>query len=684
MGYINEDVRIHHLNAHSEEEKFLKAFLSCFYVTWGRIRKAYNSELSLYFLSPEPFLSESYGFEQEIMLVYSKYPELEARTFQAAEAFINDDPAKNRVERLSYFLVSESPNVQEWIDEYTFLNQESRLIIPFYAKDLRDNWHEDWFVRNIISNYLYTRDLFNYKLPLEKDTYFFGRSDIVKSLLDSIKRFENRGIFGLRKTGKTSLLFKIERILNSEGGFKVVYIDCKSPSIRKLRWNELLKETTTQLNSNIKKQFTETNSARMFSYAIERSDKPIVFMFDEIEYISPYAMDSHWSADFIDFWQTIWSCQSRLRKFSIIISGVNPSVVEIDTFNKVQNPLFGLVSTQYLTGLSESDTRNMLRTLGKRMGMKFDYKSLSYIFNRYGGHPLLTRMACSILNSIYISNNVQRPIPITDTDLVRSEEERDSELIFYCRHVVTELKQFYSDEYEMLELLASGRTYDFLELAQQPEYIQHLTSYGLIKKDQNKMPYITIPVVGRFVALELARSENRQTLLKLIPIELRESWLKKRVSSIISNFRDLEKLIKRDRKPSLFGPNSFSRAEEFCSIPVVSSVNDFRAFINVSNLCFVESVENYGRSIGDDRYYWTTIKQSYGGLWDSLHRIKVYRHNEDHLNLTDIVDEQLSDYLKKDLENKPPSSVDDLYYILQQCVMDGLLTGLQIEIYKFI
>jgi len=74
MGQIRAEVWEHHLNQHPEEESFLKTFLPCFYVTWGRARRAYNTELSVYFLNPENFVKEAYGFDQEVMLVYSKYP----------------------------------------------------------------------------------------------------------------------------------------------------------------------------------------------------------------------------------------------------------------------------------------------------------------------------------------------------------------------------------------------------------------------------------------------------------------------------------------------------------------------------------------------------------------------------------------------------------------------------------
>jgi len=72
MGSIRLEVREQHLSQYPDEEEMLKAFLPCFFVTWGRVRRAYNTELSVYFLNPEPFMKETFGFDQEVVLVYSK------------------------------------------------------------------------------------------------------------------------------------------------------------------------------------------------------------------------------------------------------------------------------------------------------------------------------------------------------------------------------------------------------------------------------------------------------------------------------------------------------------------------------------------------------------------------------------------------------------------------------------
>jgi hypothetical protein len=115
----------------------------------------------------------------------------------------------------------------------------------------------------------------------------------------------------------------------------------------------------------------------------------------------------------------------------------------------------------------------------------------------------------------------------------------------------------------MLELLSSGQNHDFVELAAYPEYTKHLCSYGLLTEDKFKRPTIAIPVIGRYVGLELARCEGRQTLLRVVPKEDRPLWLEKRKKSVMTDLRLLETAIKQAGTPQLFGPNSFPQADYF-------------------------------------------------------------------------------------------------------------------------
>jgi len=246
--------------------------------------------------------------------------------------------------------------------------------------------------------------------------------------------------------------------------------------------------------------------------------------------------------------------------------------------------------------------------------------------------------------------------------------------------VVSELKDFYPEEYTLLEWLAAGRTADYLEFAYYPEYIRHLKEYGLIGENIAGAPAVKLPVVAKYVALEEARREGRRTILRLIPKADRDAWLKRRINSIIDDFFELQRLITASSKPSLFGPNSFPESHRFASIEIAIDEAGFEAFINCCNRCFVEAIENYGKHQGKKNYFWEETKDSYPTLHYALHRIKIYRHQRMHIRLEPGVEAALQKFISQDLENREPRNVEELWFVLQQATLDALLNSLQVEI----
>lgn len=685
MGTIKQDILDNFLSKHPEQVDILKPFLSGFDITYAEKKEINNTVIFSYMLKPESFMCDSFGLDKEILLVYSPFSTLEARALQAANMLFKRYPYMNRIDTLNFFFVSRDSNIQSYAGIMSFSEEESRSIVPFVHDELISNVSDNWYIRKVLKRNFYDVDLFGYMLPLRDEASFFGRQQIAARYIDAIKRCENRGVFGLRKTGKTSFLFKLDRIIREQHLGFVFFYDCKSPSYRKLHWNELLGEICSniakRLRIPIRKEYDERNIIKSFRYVIKTaSDKnqKIIIMFDEIEYISfKSPLDVHWKTEFIDFWQTIWSVQSLHRNLVFILSGVNPSATEIDTVNGVQNPLFSIVQAEYLHGLTEPESRSMIRTLGRRMGMKFDVDGIRLLYDQFNGHPMLIRLACSYINRQY-SNAEDRPVTISASDIMAMQDDIDIELAYYFKHVVSEIQKFYPEEYEMFELLASGQTSDFMELSAITEYTKHLYSYGLVGKEAGKPPFVKMPVAGRYVAMELAKKEKRKTLYRIVDVEKREQWVSQRIKSIIRDLRQLETAIHSKGHFKLFGENSFPEADRFASIHAVHTETDFESFFNVCNRCFVESIENYGKSIGKNKYFWTDIKSSYPTLFKVLQKIKVYRHSRDHLTLEPKVAQLYSNYWSTD--TKDVIDPDEQRFVVQQRILEEFLSAIQVEI----
>jgi hypothetical protein len=688
VGIIKKDVESSHLSKYPDEREILSPFLNGFDVMWGNRVKAHNTEISVYFLSPLPHYKDAYGFENEILLAYTKYDAMEPRSLQAIEQVFSASPAKGRVETLNYFLVSRDDSVSDWLDAYVSSKQEARIIVSLSVSEIEKNKGDEWFLRNKLNESFFGRDLFNYSLPLVEDTYFFGRQGTSMEYYDAVRRSENKGIFGLRKTGKTSLLFKVKRLCETEKNILVYYLDCKQPHIRKSRWFELLEDIAEYISKKIENiprfDFTERKASKSFVEVVrlaKDSGVKICLMFDEVEFISFISpKDVHWKEDYLEFWQTLWSSQSQFKCLSLILAGVNSSVVEMDLVDKVQNPLFGIVPNKYLNGFTLDESRTMLRKLGKRMGIIFDIPSCDAITNWYGGHPLLMRQACSTLNA-FLSEQNSRPFSVTDQVFIGYKEQIDRELIFYSDHAISEIREFYPDEYFMFEMLAIGQELEFNELSSDTRYLKHLLSYQLIRRRADGIGFeINIPVIAQRVAHDSKTKNGRDLIYPLVAEINRKSWLKRRIDEVATDFSVLQKLTNASDKVKLFGSNSFPEGADLMGSAVVYSKSDFISFVNTLNRCFVESIERYGNDLSNKKYFWDEIKNEYSYLWPVLHRIKVYRNDADHLHLNQTTTDFLIAFLCEDFEDKKFSQIAEPYFTLQQRLLDRLLLAVQKEI----
>lgn len=657
-----------------------------FDVTWANQRVYQGTQIAVCFLRPSADLCDAYGFDYEVIFVYSKYSAVEPRTLRAVDHVFSTDPAKGRVEPMLFFLVAEAQGTPQWVASYLAEHRESRIVVPFSASEIAEPSANQWTVRNQLHQHFMMLDRFKYTLPLKEDTYFFGRTGEVGQILDLLRRSENAGIFGLRKTGKTSILLRLRRLLEGEQKHAVEIFDAQEPDVRKRNWHELLEYVANILLKRIGRErtdrFTEINATKLFretikSFLSHTNWNGLTIAFDEIEWLTPQtARDRHWDEQFLEFWQVIRSVQTDTPRFSIIVAGVNPAVAEESRFGAHQNPLFGIITPIFLRGLVDGETKELVQKIGKIMGLNFAEDAVAYLIDQYAGHPLLTRLACSNCAELAKMSGEQFPIRVSKSRLEKEKTLRDTELIFYVRHVVDELERFYPKEYGLLEQLALGDYQGFKAASPGSQSAAHLFRYGIVSNPE--YPFITYAVVRDYVALENARREGRPWRYKLVAEVERTQFLHLRLKDIAEDLRDLERLIKLHNLPLLFGPNSFPEADRLVQISVPHDQDSLGAALSILNRCLVESIERYGNSIGNRNYFWSVIKDQYVDLHQALHRVKVYRHNSHHLELLPGVEEVLRKFLELDLDDAIAGSTERYWWILQRS-LDELFQSIQRE-----
>ncbi|MEI2772480.1 MAG: ATP-binding protein [Candidatus Competibacter sp.] len=456
-----------------------------------------SSTYNYFLMKPTSAFSEMFNIEREVICVLSPYANFEPRTLDVF-AKAHEGLTELRAESICKVLISADSNVEQRIDSLLKSDPEQPIVVPFTYEELFGQY-DDYFIRNRFRKHFYSRNLFDFLSPLKSDLYFFGRSQLVHELVNRHKSGEHTGLFGLRKSGKTSIIYAVERTLGASGE-RFVSLDCESPSIHMCRWNELLEKLVHEYHSKVQSKakiqttdrYDAKNAADSFEediLKIYRSKKAqsTLFIFDEIERISPNTGSSeHWrtQSDFIYFWQTLRGFYQRNPEiFTYMLVGTNPAAVENATLVGHENPIFASIPCQYVPNFSVEQVRQMVRKLGRYVGLKFDELIYSKLADDFGGHPFLIRQACSL---IYEECKGERPITVDKALYEKSKKQFVSHSSHYLEMIIEVLREWYPDEYEMLKYLAQGDLESFHSFATESSiFTKHLVGYGLVQQSDN-------------------------------------------------------------------------------------------------------------------------------------------------------------------------------------------------------
>ena len=185
----------------------------------------------------------------------------------------------------------------------------------------------------------------------------------------------------------------------------------------------------------------------------------------------------------------------------------------------------------------------MLSRLGGYMGIHFDKQTIAELVNDFGGHPLLMRQMASYIHRKI--NNV-RPVTIKRHEYLEFKKQfyqEETGFNQYAVMILQVLQDWYSDEYEMLKLLAQGNIEEFRVFAEDPLYIKHLKSYGIIEVDNTQIGYhFRIEALQNYLASKLQYKRQPSNEVEI------ETEIQNRISAIEKSLRNM---VRRQLKSSL-------------------------------------------------------------------------------------------------------------------------------------
>ncbi|TWB43204.1 AAA domain-containing protein [Nitrospirillum pindoramense] len=466
-------------------------------------------------------MNQRFGLQQEVLILYSPQNKSDARILTAIEQISRSPDFKHRIDKVLFLLIHNG----DQNDTNTLTESDSdRVIINLTPHEILDPHRGSFFLRSKISTRFGKIDLFGMSSPIGNDQYFFGRDTLVQDIIQNCTvKNQSAGLFGLRKTGKTSVLQAILRRLEAQG-ILCDYIDCQSPGIHAARWWQALQNIVERLNSKLSERhkrsaklnldYNQANCGTRFSSDIsiilKQNPGTIVLLLDEIEWITPLLsgrLGKHWDEDFIPFWQTIRAAHQELSgRLTFAVAGVNPAAVESPSFQGMPNPIFQLAQPRYLAPFSTEDVRKMLRFFGRYSGVSFDESAINYLTTQFGGHPFLIRLAASEIWRRNYKNDPQMLTKLHKENFSSLISEINDRIHQPIKDILLSLVWWYPEEYQLLQMIASGEA-EFVKdyLQYEPQSLVRFANYGLLRPGSSDF---AIDNVRHFLRVEGEKYKN--------------------------------------------------------------------------------------------------------------------------------------------------------------------------------
>lgn len=431
-------------------------------------------------------IESGFGITRELLVFYSPHQDLQSRTFDAALREMGD--ATRSLTPDTFFMWSPDQRLRTKLNDWS---RAARLAIPLQIDE-----EDELSLISLLREYIYARDLFYLTTPVSGGS-FFGRRTLLQSLREDVFNQRVTGLFGLRKSGKTSILMQLKEELADD---KVVTVlmdleafpsppedptedlvaDLRRRLIAELKTHKLRVQELSELS--IRPTLMEFRSAlQTILKHLEKDGHRVLLMLDEIEYLTPSDRIDIAEGDMPRVAQVLSVLRSIVQEtsnFTFVLSGLTSAIVESGRLYGRPNPLFSWARTVYVKPLAREEADDLASTVGGKMGIRIDPGALEALHEASGGHAFLYRS---------LASSVVAQLPTDDLDRQMSRAAVLSQLADWKGRVqgnidemVQHVKRYYATEAVMLELLMHAPD-DFAFLAPtEPTAVRRLADLGLI------------------------------------------------------------------------------------------------------------------------------------------------------------------------------------------------------------
>lgn len=443
-------------------------------------------------------VAEMFDAHLEIQLVYAEYAEVEPRLLELVQRRISTNA---RVDHGLFMVASLDADVQRLLRR----RRGEFAAIDLHLGDLGSNAPD---VRHRMSEVLTAVDHYDMTTPVHNAAGFFGRVDELQQIISAIERGQSVGVFGLRKTGKTSLLnFVASR--RRDAGRAVVWVDISglaSADDFRVRLLEGAWEATKGLDDQIGEPPRLRTLNRSGELKVElglmrlhwlrdleelsrHAGGRLEVFIDEVDQLHPER--SHLGAEATEMLVALTQLRGMIQRAEpevglvLICAGVDPALFERPLLRSgSDNLLYKLVRLMFLAPLSRDEMAEMVRDLGRRMGVRVrDHEVINFLFEEYGGHALLTRKACSLAVQQQRKDEIPWHMSVQSVEAA-ARRKGDGSPLQQAGEILDSFEGWFPEEAHLLRDLWSAdseeRELGAMLFDEDPSQLSHAGPYGLV------------------------------------------------------------------------------------------------------------------------------------------------------------------------------------------------------------
>lgn len=356
---------------------------------------------------PSAKVRAALSIDREILIVISTFSDQQTRTIQTARDIIEE--SEGRLDSSTFIVIHRDPRGNNKLKKWG--REQGLAVLPIFYEGALPVGEA---ILQKLAYELYSFDVFDVTGPVADDLQFYGRREEARDLAKKLQTGQIRSCFGIRKIGKTSILHRVVNEVRESYDCTTFLIDAESDAVFNLNAAALI----NSLASSLERAETEkddklivvpdhvdiaTASERLRN-AVERHDRHILFVFDEIDYLTPTSPTApHWRSEFNVFWRNLRAIYQgsaiQRRNFSLLVSGVSSKWFAEESIDGVENAVLSFVPEEYLSPLPRGAAAAMIRRLGRTAGLIFNDDVAGEIAAGCADMPFWIRKACSFIHS---------------------------------------------------------------------------------------------------------------------------------------------------------------------------------------------------------------------------------------------------------------------------------------------